>query len=119
MDTPKFILIDDPLPQVRRITLNRPEKRNALSNALRGELYAALDAADADDAVRVTVLRGAGKGPPPLQGGEPLLDLPADERGGRDRGQDAGNQRRGVGRFGDFQCLVQRGDASLEPSRCM
>ena len=61
MDTPKFILIDDPLPQVRRITLNRPEKRNALSNALRGELYAALDAADADDAVRVTVLRGAGK----------------------------------------------------------
>jgi enoyl-CoA hydratase len=61
MDTPKLLLIDDPLPQVRRITLNRPEKRNALSNALRGELYVALEAADVDDAVRVTILRGAGK----------------------------------------------------------
>src|SRR5215475_3600465 len=61
MDTPKYLLLDDPLPQVRRITLNRPEKRNALSNALRAELYAALEAADADDAIRVTILRGAGK----------------------------------------------------------
>jgi enoyl-CoA hydratase len=42
------------------LTLNRPEKRNALSNALRGEVFAALDAADRDDTVRVTILRGAG-----------------------------------------------------------
>lgn len=26
------ILIDDPRPAVRRVTLNRPEKRNALNN---------------------------------------------------------------------------------------
>ncbi len=45
----------------RRITLNRPEKRNALSNALRGELFEALHAADADEGVRVTIIRGAGK----------------------------------------------------------
>ena len=54
------ILTDDPAPQVRRLTLNRPEKRNALSNSLRGELFAALEAADRDANVRVTILRGAG-----------------------------------------------------------
>jgi enoyl-CoA hydratase len=31
---------------VRRITLNRPEKRNALNHALRGGIIAALQAAD-------------------------------------------------------------------------
>jgi enoyl-CoA hydratase len=55
-----LVLIDDPAPHVRRLTLNRPEKRNALSNALRAELFAALDAADRDPSVRVTILRGAG-----------------------------------------------------------
>jgi len=52
--------IDEPAPGVRRITLNRPEKRNAISNALRGELLAALQQADRDDALRVSILRGAG-----------------------------------------------------------
>ncbi|MBL6854540.1 MAG: enoyl-CoA hydratase/isomerase family protein [Alphaproteobacteria bacterium] len=55
-----LVLIDNPAPFVRRLTLNRPHKRNALSNALRGELFAALDAADRDDDVRATILRGAG-----------------------------------------------------------
>lgn len=55
-----ILLIDDPAPFVRRITLNRPNKRNALSNALRGELFEALEAGDRDPQVRVMVLRGAG-----------------------------------------------------------
>jgi enoyl-CoA hydratase len=55
-----LILIDTPRPFVRRLTLNRPDKRNALSNALRGELFAALEAADRDPEVRVMVIRGAG-----------------------------------------------------------
>lgn len=55
-----LILIDDPLPHVRRLTLNRPDKRNALSNELRGELFAALEAGDRDADVRVMILRGAG-----------------------------------------------------------
>ena len=55
-----LLLIDDPRPYVRRLTLNRPEKRNALSNALRAEIFAALEVADRDDAVRVTIIRGAG-----------------------------------------------------------
>jgi enoyl-CoA hydratase len=54
------IRVDDPRPGVRRITLNRPEKRNALDNRLRGELFAALEQADREDAVRVSVVRGAG-----------------------------------------------------------
>ena len=33
-----LVLVDDPAEGVRRITLNRPEKRNALSNALRGRI---------------------------------------------------------------------------------
>lgn len=45
---------------VARLTLNRPEKRNPLSNALRGELFAALERIDQDPTLRVTILRGAG-----------------------------------------------------------
>jgi hypothetical protein len=55
-----ILLTDDPAPHVRRITLNRPNKRNALSNALRAEIFKALEAADADPEVRVMIIRGAG-----------------------------------------------------------
>ncbi|ABS62650.1 Enoyl-CoA hydratase/isomerase [Parvibaculum lavamentivorans DS-1] len=54
------ILVDEPIEKVRRITLNRPQKRNALSNALRSELFAALEATDRDDGISVVILRGAG-----------------------------------------------------------
>jgi enoyl-CoA hydratase len=54
------VLIDDPAPLVRRLTLNRPAKRNALDNPLRVELFRALQAADVDPDVRVSILRGAG-----------------------------------------------------------
>jgi enoyl-CoA hydratase len=55
------ILVDVPAPQLRRITLNRPEKRNALNHALRGEVLHALQQGDADPEVRVQIVRGAGK----------------------------------------------------------
>ena len=58
--TEPLVLVDDPRPGVRRLTLNRPDKRNAISNALRGELFAALRDADGDDAVHVSIVRGAG-----------------------------------------------------------
>jgi enoyl-CoA hydratase len=58
--TARLVLEDDPAPRVRRLTLNRPEKRNALSNPLRAQLFDALARADRDPDVRVTVLRGAG-----------------------------------------------------------
>ncbi len=43
------------------ITLNRPDKRNALNERLLGELRKAIDTAEADEQVRVVVLGGAGK----------------------------------------------------------
>jgi enoyl-CoA hydratase len=43
------------------ITLNRPEKLNALSNNLRGEIMEAMREAEHDDAVGVIVLRAAGR----------------------------------------------------------
>ncbi len=54
------IIVDEPRPMVRRITLNRPDKRNPLSNELRTELFRALEAADQDADVRVLLIRGAG-----------------------------------------------------------
>jgi len=60
MSDPQFILVDEPAPFVRRITLNRPEKRNAIHNPLRRELLEALQQADGDDGVRVSIVRGAG-----------------------------------------------------------
>jgi 2-(1,2-epoxy-1,2-dihydrophenyl)acetyl-CoA isomerase len=45
---------------VATITLNRPEARNAIDMTLRGELVAALDEVEADEAARVLVLTGAG-----------------------------------------------------------
>ena len=43
------------------ITLNRPEKRNALNDALIDALKEALRAADRDETLRAVVIRGAGK----------------------------------------------------------
>ena len=55
------VLIDDPAPHVRRVTLNRPEKRNALNHALRGGIIKALEDADKDPEIRCMIVRGAGK----------------------------------------------------------
>ena len=59
-DTP-VVEIDEPIPGVRRFTLNRPDKRNAMNNALRQQLLEGLQAADGDEHVRVSIVRGAGK----------------------------------------------------------
>jgi enoyl-CoA hydratase len=47
--------------RVARITLNRPEKMNALSQELLFELNDALHDLEADDTARVIILRGAGR----------------------------------------------------------
>ena len=56
----KLVLSETPAPHVRRLTLNRPTKRNALSYALRAELFELLREADADPAINVIIIRGAG-----------------------------------------------------------
>ncbi|MEO5860616.1 MAG: enoyl-CoA hydratase-related protein [Pyrinomonadaceae bacterium] len=46
---------------VRIVTLNRPEKRNALNDGLVRELKSALSSSDEDDSLRAILIRGAGK----------------------------------------------------------
>ncbi len=46
---------------IRVLTLNRPEKRNALNNDLIADLKAALGEADDDGTIRAIVIRGSGK----------------------------------------------------------
>jgi enoyl-CoA hydratase/carnithine racemase len=47
---------------IATLTLNRPSVRNAIDDAMRTELIAALDALGRDAAVRAVVVTGAGKG---------------------------------------------------------
>lgn len=54
------LLIDSPLEGVCRLTLNRPEKRNALNNELRGAYFTALREFDQNPEYRVAIVRGAG-----------------------------------------------------------
>jgi len=55
-----LVIVDDPAPGVKRITMNRPEKRNALNHPLRGAILEALYEHDKDESVNVTIIRGAG-----------------------------------------------------------
>lgn len=59
-DEYEVLLVDRPAPYVNRVTLNRPEKRNALNNKLRAELLHALREGDKDPDVHVQIVRGAG-----------------------------------------------------------
>ena len=47
---------------IARLTLNRPDRLNALTLAMLGELSAALSELDGDDTVRVVILTGSGRG---------------------------------------------------------
>ena len=60
MTDEQLILIDEPAEHVRRITLNRPHKRNAISTPMRAALFDALHRFDTDPDIRVTIVRGAG-----------------------------------------------------------
>jgi enoyl-CoA hydratase len=57
---PELIIyeVDD---RVATITLNRPQKLNAITRQMQDELIAALEQAEADDAVHVAVVQGAGR----------------------------------------------------------
>jgi len=84
--TYQTILVDEAAPFVRRVTLNRPEKRNAISTPMRVELLDALRAHDQDPDARVTIIRGAGPcfsagydlGGGSLMAGAPFYSAPGD-----------------------------------------
>jgi len=54
------VFIEKQTPQITVLTLNRPERRNALTIELLTELTAEIEAASADEQQRVLILRGAG-----------------------------------------------------------
>ena len=67
---------------IATLTLNRPDKRNAMSDAMRTEFIAALEQVAADKAIRALVLTGAGKGfcaGGDIAGMERRLNAPAGE----------------------------------------
>jgi enoyl-CoA hydratase len=56
------VLVDQPAEGVTRLTLNRPERLNALTYELVDELHRAMTEIDADHGCRVVILTGAGRG---------------------------------------------------------
>ncbi|PXX54065.1 enoyl-CoA hydratase [Nocardia tenerifensis] len=57
-----FVLIDTPRPHVALITLNRPDRMNAMAFDVMIPLREALEEVSADNDIRVVVLTGAGQG---------------------------------------------------------
>ena len=60
--TYETILVDRPAQHVARLTLNRPEKRNAITFAMYAAFSAALTSAAADSEVRAVLVSGEGAG---------------------------------------------------------
>ena len=56
------VVIDSPQSGVARITLNRPERLNALTLGLVNDLHEALDGVDGDHETRAVIITGAGRG---------------------------------------------------------
>jgi enoyl-CoA hydratase len=57
-----FVLVDKPRPHVTLITLNRPERMNAMAFDVMVPFREALEAAGRDNDTRVIVVTGAGRG---------------------------------------------------------
>jgi len=55
-----FLLIEKRTPQITVLTLNRPERRNALTIELLTELISAIHVASKEPSVRILILQGAG-----------------------------------------------------------
>ena len=54
------VLLEETVEGIRLLRLNRPAKKNALSNALTREIVRAIDEASQDTAIRVIGITGVG-----------------------------------------------------------
>lgn len=57
-----LVTVEHTVEHVTTITLDRPDRLNALNYSLVGALHDALDAVAGDDDCRVVILTGAGRG---------------------------------------------------------
>ncbi|MFT3939649.1 crotonase/enoyl-CoA hydratase family protein [Rhodopseudomonas sp.] len=62
---------DPNAPRIARLVLNRPDRFNAINDAMPRDIRAAVEWAQAEDAIHVIVIEGAGKG---FCGGYDLID---------------------------------------------
>lgn len=60
-DYQHIILEKDPVEHIARLTINRPDRRNALHDDATDEMGQAIDDVAADDDIRVLILTGAGQ----------------------------------------------------------
>ena len=56
------LLVDEPAPRIRRLTLNRPDQLNAITAPLGEQLHRELRAVTVDRSCRAVILTGAGRG---------------------------------------------------------
>ncbi len=56
-----IILEKDPTERIATLTLNRPDRRNALNDVMQDEIGDAIEEVANDDAIRVLILTGAGR----------------------------------------------------------
>src|ERR1700692_651064 len=67
------VLVDRPRPEVAVVTLNRPERLNALTSEMLTRIYEVLEGLGRDATCRVIIVTGAGRG---FWGGGDLRDYP-------------------------------------------
>ena len=90
---------------IARLTLNRPEKRNALNDQTMDELGDALEDVESDDSVRVLIITGAGRS---FCAGGDLEALPGGSEPGAWASQNVDDIRRSFQRVQRFMLCLQR-----------
>ena len=100
-----ILLEKDPDTNIARLTLNRPENRNALNDATMDEIGDALEDIEGDDSVRVLIFTGAGRS---FCAGGDLEALPGGSDPGDWASENVDDIRRSFKRVQRFMMCLQR-----------